>query len=788
MKRLKRWKVTYFLQINVSLLLLFLIPLAILGAYSYRIYAKSLEHEIGESNQEILMQTQRSIDKVITDIEDISLMLLSFPQVGLFFEREPDLSQYTDAQNIHEIVSLINVLRDSNGYIHDIYLYNNVGDILLSSNYMLMEKPTDSERDRFNSLLSSNQMQFWIQNSEQHPFFRNADSLQLIRVVRNEAASHSGMILIDIDRDRFLSAINELGIRETGYLLVLGENGRLISRPEADIYEIATSGQKPWLDSENGTTIGTYHGEELLLSYTTSQNNLWKYITVVPTAEINTNLDALIWAMATLLIFLVLSMVLVAFIIAKSFDSPFRALRSILYGQTLRISRLGKLFLNNSDMLEIQSALQDNVSKITQIEGQRNAVQSENIVLRAMAQNNSQRLRNYFVIRLIAQEVMSSAEVQQGSEEYGIPADDYYCIVLIRLSKDYQKATQEMERTDRKAIKTDLLQRTMGTYMEYRNALGFFEESKQIVVLIDFGTEQPTDGEMERIKSLSQSIQEWARLKYGFIPAILLGEAYHGLENIWKSYHDASNTLRYSYVLGSDALLLSSEIKRISRTQSLPEYQYQKFVRNSLASGEYAEIKEIVLCLREDLRGNLAAAYQYSYYYKDIISMMISHFSNEGANGLIQELTDALIGFEQKFANVDDVVEWLCGVVDRITETTQTTRLDYNAERMLRIIHSEYAAPLTLDDLSERLGLSKSYVSRLFKQQTGHNFKDYLTRCRMERARELLIGSSLNVSEIATQVGYGNADQFGRMFKQLEHMTPLEYRQKIRYTPSKDKE
>ena len=87
-----------------------------------------------------------------------------------------------------------------------------------------------------------------------------------------------------------------------------------------------------------------------------------------------------------------------------------------------------------------------------------------------------------------------------------------------------------------------------------------------------------------------------------------------------------------------------------------------------------------------------------------------------------------------------------------------------------------YSQPITLEDVCGMVGFSPSYFSALFKKETGEGFAKYLTRVRMERAKELLQRTSLPVSEICTQVGYSDVKHFTQNFKKETNLNPGQYR------------
>lgn len=83
---------------------------------------------------------------------------------------------------------------------------------------------------------------------------------------------------------------------------------------------------------------------------------------------------------------------------------------------------------------------------------------------------------------------------------------------------------------------------------------------------------------------------------------------------------------------------------------------------------------------------------------------------------------------------------------------------------------------ISLSVLSEEFHLSAQYISQLFKNEIGVNFLSYLTSIRMERAKKLLLSSSLSIGEISEQLGFGDYRVFTKVFKKAEGVTPSQYR------------
>lgn len=83
---------------------------------------------------------------------------------------------------------------------------------------------------------------------------------------------------------------------------------------------------------------------------------------------------------------------------------------------------------------------------------------------------------------------------------------------------------------------------------------------------------------------------------------------------------------------------------------------------------------------------------------------------------------------------------------------------------------------ITLKEVADEVFLSQNYLSELFKKEMGEGFYDFLSRYRIQIARELLLTTNLRVYEIAENVGYNDSITFGRAFKKITGVTPNSFR------------
>ncbi|SFJ49504.1 two-component system, response regulator YesN [Paenibacillus sp. UNC496MF] len=86
---------------------------------------------------------------------------------------------------------------------------------------------------------------------------------------------------------------------------------------------------------------------------------------------------------------------------------------------------------------------------------------------------------------------------------------------------------------------------------------------------------------------------------------------------------------------------------------------------------------------------------------------------------------------------------------------------------------------LTLQSISDKFHLSREYISRKFKQELNQNVSDYITSCRINRAKALLASPHLKITQIAEMAGFQDEKYFSKVFKKWTGQTPSEYRKRL---------
>lgn len=133
-----------------------------------------------------------------------------------------------------------------------------------------------------------------------------------------------------------------------------------------------------------------------------------------------------------------------------------------------------------------------------------------------------------------------------------------------------------------------------------------------------------------------------------------------------------------------------------------------------------------------------------------------------------------------KVMNASSVSIIISALMDNAHSKLENAKKEREFSRPIReatkYIRKNFTKDLTLQDVADHVHLNASYLSMLFKKETGTNYIGFLTECRIDEAKRLLKDSSLSVAEICYAVGYTDKKHFSRLFIKRVGVRPTAYR------------
>ena len=252
---------------------------------------------------------------------------------------------------------------------------------------------------------------------------------------------------------------------------------------------------------------------------------------------------------------------------------------------------------------------------------------------------------------------------------------------------------------------------------------------------------------------------------------------YRNVSEIKNAYSKALEIVEYRKLIPTTQFLTTEDINNERNAFYFSKEQQEQFI-NSAQSGQ---LQESIKLINEILDFNYKKEVN-NFYIKLLCNKIVSILST-----VLMELYQS-IPSNIKLADAYSSLEHCVTMEEYRVKTLNFVSIclnhinvykkesDYIIDYVKNYIKKNYSEDIFLDLLSEKLNISKTYLSSYFKEKTGINCIDYLNSFRIKKASKLLKETNDKVMDIAIKVGIPNMRSFNRLFKKYSGQSPNEYR------------
>lgn len=265
---------------------------------------------------------------------------------------------------------------------------------------------------------------------------------------------------------------------------------------------------------------------------------------------------------------------------------------------------------------------------------------------------------------------------------------------------------------------------------------------------------------------------------------LAVGRICKNILSLADSYQDALSLVqKYLYHQAKRVNYIYNEENIKESTNNYP-YSQENRLLNSIMEGNKKESLKNFLTYWQSI--SKSKKYSITAIKKNIVQFLnilehrlINHdISLEKNYNIIPPFTT----FIRNLETLTDIENKLRDLIIKVVKLTakvnnKTAQSSYPAiHKAIKYIRDNYNKKITLNEVADNVYLNPSYLSVLFKQETGQNFIDYLSNYRLAKAKELLKRLDLKIYQVGDLVGYKNPKYFTEIFKKNTGLTPNEYR------------
>ncbi|CAM4349345.1 helix-turn-helix domain-containing protein [Paenibacillus endophyticus] len=289
---------------------------------------------------------------------------------------------------------------------------------------------------------------------------------------------------------------------------------------------------------------------------------------------------------------------------------------------------------------------------------------------------------------------------------------------------------------------------------------------------------------MEKNDYIIQECRTWIEQNVSFNITIGRGEPANTLEELRGSYEKANYCLQYKAVLGSNRIIALEDTIR-PQTEIQEYFKTIYLLSQSLRLAENEWLKYLNLFfdqIRDSLlpRKEIESLLQFFVHH---LEGEVLELSKEYRNIWRAVHTD-LRELAMRWDNLDDLQQGCSSIFAMMNEKMQMQRESHSNKALFieirTYIEENYAnSELSLDFLSNRFQFNSKYLSKMFKEEFGENFVDFLIGLRIANAKQMLSKTQKPMQEISSEVGYYNYNSFNRAFKNVVGLSPRDFRKQL---------
>lgn len=295
----------------------------------------------------------------------------------------------------------------------------------------------------------------------------------------------------------------------------------------------------------------------------------------------------------------------------------------------------------------------------------------------------------------------------------------------------------------------------------------------------------------ERVKELSKDLEEIMK-NYSTIAYFGgIGQPVARLRELEESFREAERALAARYTMELNRIISVEDIRMAQNVDTLDDIEITSFgeiektrtmLEKFLNNGAEDEIDEFVdVYINELPEENLKSVLMRQYIIMDAYIVMMSFCEKiEGIEGEMQAQSEELKNSMKTIQTLEEIKNYIrmllkkiIGVRDTISGRRYSDIIEIAKDQTRKTYMSD---EISLNTIAAEVGMSPSYFSSIFSKEMGKTFVEYLTEIRMDRAKELLMCSSMKTSEIGYEVGYKDPHYFSYIFKKTQNCTPKEFR------------
>lgn len=387
-------------------------------------------------------------------------------------------------------------------------------------------------------------------------------------------------------------------------------------------------------------------------------------------------------------------------------------------------------------------------------------------------------LKEKVLLYLIKNKSFNTIELGIKLKELGLTKYGMYAIAFIGINGYHPNNTGCLVNFDASVIRL-ILKRSMENRSNKIEVLETYMETGAVILFV--ADESSESSFYSNIDATLNEIRSSLEKDYGFFITIGVSKSFNTLDGAYNGYQQSELAFERKLYEGKNKVIYFNSENCCYNYFDIKNLNgLLKELTNYIEICDKRSSKRIITEMFDKMSGEKIQPDQFREIWLRIL-IRISDASmefNEAAEQYNFNRVDLLFSLK-KVDTLEELIEYILKAISDIIERINDLRTKRGMKIIQRLkehIKKHYNEDISLTALANHVNFNASYLSQLFKEETGQNFTDYLSEIRINEAKRLLATPEVKVYEVGSMVGYKEPVSFSRAFKRAVGISPQEYK------------
>ncbi|MGG1555234.1 helix-turn-helix domain-containing protein [Paenibacillus ferrarius] len=763
----------YFRKSLVLSLLITSIPSVFIGISSYAIGIDRVQKEVYRTHE---LKFEQFSDNMNKQFDQIAMVMSRWSANSMFDTELEHLDFINNIARMQEMMRALLVVGGSNLLIGDARLYLHSQKALIGNDGIYYLNP--AQASAYASLLGKREGLFFAYDLAL-PGQMLPSPVSIVFKLPWHSDHPFGAFVLRLSDQEMQSMIRQANTEIGSYAFLMRKTGESVppltlNESETQLYDQLS---KLVLEKEGQMASSSFtykwRGEKYLISYGEVTKAQWVYVTATPLSQLaKPVVQTAKWILSISLLGLIVACVLAWF----ASNRLYRPIRQLV--QLFRSANSGDPGIG---------AHEEQVKyELAYIEREWGQLTQERLSLQEKLKRSLPSLREGFLLQHVQGHLYAydEAGLRDRMEQLGWDTQDkLFAIVFIQLS-GLGAQTGRFQEDDHELISfaaSNITEELARLRWQQSNVINFLDLSVGLMGLFPDSTGR--SGVRDLLHEFTGELVAAIRKILGLQVTIIISRVTDRASDIPELFEQARLTARYRDRLADHQIMDMEEFSRPSHSQiGYPfalERELLHVMRLGLAEEVYGKYDAFLAAVQAEAEREMLVQQSMFQLLGSVRHLFIEMGLEQHPLLTEGQQFEELLGIREAAA----IARWFKGrVITPFLEEFERTQRSHSRqliERAVAYLKVHYAEELSLEICADQLSASPYTLSRSFKQVMGVNFVDYLLQLRIDRAKELLLGTELKINEVAERVGYQHS-YFNKLFKGNVGLTPTQYRDQSR--------